>query len=99
MSKINLLVAGLLCCGSLVVVGQPSFAQLNNSGDNRDPFSRAGQGDTTGLLSVLHGLQNGRKLSEGEFLTQQRERLSGSAQDFRAEQLRRMREQQQKPKN
>jgi|APDOM4702015118_1054815.scaffolds.fasta_scaffold928184_1 hypothetical protein len=98
MSKINLLVAGLLYCGSLAVVSQPSFAQLNNSGDNRDPFSRASQGDTTGLLSVLHNLQNGSKKSEGEFLSQQRQQLSGSAQDFRAEQLRLLRERQQQKK-
>jgi hypothetical protein len=95
MSKINLLIASLLCCSSLAVVSQPGFAQLNNSGDDRDPFSRASQGDSTGLMSILHGLQNGQLKSEGEFLAQQRQQLTGSTQDFRTEQLRRLREMQQ----
>lgn len=98
MSKTNLLVVGLLVGSSLLALHQPSFAQNANSGEYRDPFSSASQGDTTGLLRLLNGLQNGKQTSEKDFLAQQQTQLSGSAQDFRAQQLRRMREKQQQQK-
>ncbi len=99
MSKLNFLVVGLLVGVSFSSFNQPGLAQVNStSGEYRDPFSSASQGDTTGLLRILNGLQNGKLTSEQDFLTQQRVELTGSTQDFRAQQLRRLREQQSQPK-
>jgi hypothetical protein len=100
MSKVKFLVVSLLIGSSCPAFHQPVFAQSNtNSGEYRDPFSSASQGDTTGLLRLLNGLQNGKQTSEKDFIAQQQGQLSGSAQDFRAQQLRRLREkQQQQPK-
>lgn len=91
MSKFNFLVVGLLVGSSLTALSQPSFAQSSFGGDGRDPFSSASQGDSTGLLRLLNGMQNGKQTSEKDFLSQQQTQLSGSAQDFRADQLRRYR--------
>jgi hypothetical protein len=100
MSKFNFLVVGLLVGSSLTALSQPSFAQSSfGGGDSRDPFSSASQGDSTGLLRLLNGIQNGKQTSEKDFLSQQQTQLSGSAQDFRDQQLRRINEQKkQSPK-
>ncbi len=95
MSKFNCLVVCLLVGASFTAFNQPSFAQVNPTGEYRDPFSSASQGDTTGLLRILNGIQNGKQTSEKDFLAQQQIELTGSAQDFRAQQLRRLREKQQ----
>ncbi len=91
MSKFNCLVVGLLVGSSLTALSQPSFAQSSFGGDSRDPFSSASQGDSTGLLRLLNGIQNGKQTSEKDFLSQQQTQLSGSAQDFRAQQMSRLR--------
>ncbi len=97
MSKFNCLVVGLLVGSSLTALSQPSLAQSSFGGDARDPFSSASQGDSTGLLRLLNGIQNGKQTSEKDFLSQQQVQLSGSAQDFRSQQLRRLREKKQQP--
>jgi hypothetical protein len=92
MLKFPVIVTGLLVGG--MVCTTPAFAQ-NASGDARDPLSRAAAGDQGGLLQLLHNVQNGRQTTPEEFNRQQNQRIAGSTQDFRAEQLRRLREQQQ----
>ncbi len=93
MSKFNFLVVGLLVGSSLTAISQPSFAQSNNpfSGESSDPFSRASQGDSGGLMRLLNNVQGSGKTSEKDFLFQQQTQLSGSAQDFKAQQLQRLR--------
>ncbi len=97
MSKFNFLVVGLLVSGSLSAFSQPSLAQNNGSfsGESRDPFSSAGQGDSTGLMRLLNNVQSGSRTSEKDFLFQQQTQLSGSASDFRAKQLERLRQKKQ----
>jgi hypothetical protein len=99
MSKFNCLVVGLLVGSSLTALSQPSFAQSSfGAGESRDPFSSASQGDSTGLLRLLNGIQNGKQTSEKDFLSQKQTQLSGSAEDFRAQQrLRFQKKQQQQP--
>lgn len=97
MSKFNCLVVGLLVGSSLTALSQPSFAQSSFGGDSRDPFSSASQGDSTGLLRLLNGIQNGRQTSEKDFLSQKQTQLSGSAEDFRSQQLRRINEKKKQP--
>jgi hypothetical protein len=97
MSKFSLIVTGLLVSGVFCTL--PASAQsVVGSSDARDPFSRAASGDNGGLMQLLHTVQNGRLTSSEEFNRQQQQRIAGSTQDFRAEQLRRIREQQQQKK-
>jgi hypothetical protein len=93
MSKFTFALVGLM---SFAIVA-PAMAQNNTSGDNRDPFARASTGDTGGLLQLLHGLQTGAIRNDPEFARQQQQQVSSSTAAFRAEQLRRLRAQQQKP--
>lgn len=81
--------------GLIASIGLGSSAALAQSGDNRDPLSRASSGDTGGLLQMLHGIQNGQIRNENEFSRQQGQQINNSTQSFRAEQLRRIRAQQQ----
>ncbi len=97
MSKFNYLVVGLLVSGSLTALSQPSFAQSFGGGDSRDPFSSAASGDSTGLLRMLNGIQNGKQTSEKDFLSQKQTQLSGSAEDFRAQQRLRLQQKKQQP--
>jgi hypothetical protein len=97
MSKFNCLVVGLLVGGSLTALSQPSFAQSSFGGDSRDPFGSAAQGDSTGLLRLLNGIQNGKQTSEKDFLSQKQTQLSGSAEDFRAQQRLRLQQKKQQP--
>jgi hypothetical protein len=93
MSKFTIALVGLM---SFALVA-PAMAQTNTSGDNRDPFSRAATGDTGGLMQLLHGVQTGAIRNNSEFERQQQQQVSSTTANFRAEQLRRLRAQQQKP--
>jgi hypothetical protein len=98
MSKFNCLVVGLLVGSSLTALSQPSFAQSSfGNGESRDPFSSAAGGDSTGLLRLLNGMQNGKQTSEKDFLSQKQTQLSGSAEDFRAQQRLRLQQKKQQP--
>jgi hypothetical protein len=99
MSKFNLIMAGLMVGGACTVgllTGQPANAQatFGNSGDARDPLSRASTGDTSGLLQLMQNLQNGRQRDPNEVAREQSQQIDGAASNFRAEQLRRIRAQQ-----
>jgi hypothetical protein len=101
MSKLTLTLASLAVGGSLLaglLSIQPAHAQFNGSGDSRDPFARAAAGDTSGLMGILQGLQNGRQRDPNEVAREQGEQIDSAANDFRAEQLRRLREQGNKKK-
>ncbi len=93
MFKFTFALLGLM---SFAIVS-PAMAQSNTNGDNRDPFARASAGDTGGLMQILHGLQTGGVRNDSEFARQQQQQVSSSTANFRAEQLRRLRAQQQKP--
>jgi hypothetical protein len=94
MFKFTFALVGLM---SFAIVS-PAMAQTTNtSGDNRDPFARASTGDTGGLMQLLHGVQTGAIRNDSEFVRQQQQQVSSSTANFRAEQLRRLRAQQQKP--
>jgi hypothetical protein len=93
MSKFTIALVGLM---SFAIVS-PAMAQSNTSGDSRDPFVRASTGDTGGLMQLLHGVQTGAIRNDSEFVRQQQQQVSSSTASFRAEQLRRLRAQQQKP--
>jgi hypothetical protein len=104
MSKFRFLLAGLMVSGAFtagLLTGQPASAQsvFGNSGDSRDPLSRASSGDTGGILQLMQSLQNGKLRDPSEFSREQGQRITGAASDFKAEQLRRLQAQQAtKPK-
>ncbi len=104
MSKFSFILAGLMVGGVFtagLLTGQPASAQgvFGNSGDSRDPLTRASSGDTGGILQLLQSIQNGKLRDPGEFSREQSQQISGAASSFKAEQLRRIQAQQQaKPK-
>ncbi|AFY94224.1 hypothetical protein [Chamaesiphon minutus] len=92
--KIFLTPACLLLGLSLSLIPTIASAQFNNTfnggGDNRDPFSRASGGDTSGLLNLINQAQLNSK-NNPNFESEQREQLNSATQDFRARQLQELR--------
>lgn len=89
----------LLLGVSLSLIPTIASAQSNytfgNSGDNRDPFNRASGGDTSGLLNLINQAQLNSKTNPN-YSTEQREQLNSATEDFRANQLRVLRERNKK---
>jgi hypothetical protein len=74
-------------------------AQFNNgfgnSGDNRDPFSRAASGDTSGLMQLLNQAQlDGR--NNPNAIADQQGQIDSATADFRARQMQMIRERNKK---
>jgi hypothetical protein len=93
-------IASILVTGCVVaLLPDASLAQSypTNSGDSRDPFSRASAGDTSGLMQLINEAQlNGR----GTRVTReaQNQQIDAATEDFRARQLKAWRERNQKNK-
>lgn len=101
MSKFSFLLAGLMVGGAFtagLLTGQPASAQsvFGNSGDSRDPLTRASSGDTGGILQLMQNIQNGKLRDPSEFSREQGQQINGAASSFKAEQLRRLQAQQAK---
>jgi hypothetical protein len=84
---------------SVALLPKIASAQYNNtfngSSDNRDPFSRASGGDTSGLLNLINQAQlNGK--NNPNSTSEQREQLNSATEDFRTNQLKLIRERNQK---
>jgi hypothetical protein len=100
MSKFSFLLTGLMMGGAfaagLLLTAQPASAQsvFGNSGDSRDPLTRASSGDTGGILQLLQNLQNGQLRDPSAFSREQSQKIDGATSDFKAEQLRRLQAQQ-----
>ena len=97
--KLLLTPISLLLGLSVTLLPTIASAQYNNSfggsSDNRDPFSRASGGDTSGLLNIINQAQlNGK--SNPNYSIEQREQLNSATEDFRAERLRLLRERNKK---
>jgi hypothetical protein len=86
--------ACLLLGLSLSLIPSIASAQYNNTfnggGDNRDPFSRASGGDTSGLLNLINQAQINSK-NNPNYESEQREQLNSATQDFRTRQLQELR--------
>ena len=77
---------GLFCCLIPTFASAQSTDTFGNGGDNRDPFSRASTGDTSGLLNLINQAQlNGK--NNPNYNKEQSDRLNSATQDFRARQL------------
>ena len=96
--KLLLTPISLLLGLSVTLLPTIASAQYNNtfggSSDNRDPFSRASGGDTSGLLGIINQAQlNGKNSNYGN---EQRDQLNSATEDFRAQRLRSLRERNKK---
>lgn len=86
---------------SLALAGIPTvaFAQYNgsfgSSSDNRDPFSRAGSGDTSGLLNIINQAQLNSK-NNPNYSAEQNARINEATEDYRTRQLQMLRERNKK---
>ncbi|WP_310482804.1 hypothetical protein [Chamaesiphon sp. VAR_48_metabat_403] len=84
---------------SVALLPTIASAQYNNTfngtSDNRDPFSRASGGDTSGLLNLINQAQLGGK-NNPNYSNEQREQLNSATEDFRTNQLKLIRERNKK---
>jgi hypothetical protein len=84
---------------SLALIPTIASAQSNNTfgngGDNRDPFNRASGGDTSGLLNLINQAQLNSKTNPN-YSSDQQKQLNSATEDFRANQLRVLRERNKK---
>jgi hypothetical protein len=95
--KLFIAPACLLLGISLVLVPTVASAQttFGNGGDNRDPFSRASTGDTSGLLNLINQTQLNSKTNPN-YSNEQRDQLNSATEDFRARQLQVLRDRNKK---
>jgi hypothetical protein len=97
--KLSLTPICLLLGLSISLIPTIASAQLNggfgNSSDNRDPFSRASGGDTSGLLNLINQAQINSKTNPN-YSNEQREQLNSATEDFRARQMQVLRDRNKK---
>ncbi len=77
------------------VASAQATGTFGNNGDNRDPFSRASTGDTTGLLNLINQAQLNSN-SNPNYSNEQRDQLNSATQDFRTRQLQVLRDRNKK---
>jgi hypothetical protein len=84
---------------SLILMPTIASAQYNDNigsgGDNRDPFNRAGAGDTSGLLQLINQAQLNSQRNPN-YSNDQQTQLNSATEDFRARQLQVLRERNKK---
>jgi hypothetical protein len=73
-----------------------TLAQSVSGGDQRDPFSRASNGDASGLMQLINQYQINGKNNDANYADTQREQLNSATADFRARQLQSLRQQRNK---
>lgn len=91
----------LLVGMGVVAIGlsQPASAQLSTvqplqdfqNPDNPDPFSSRGNGQASGVMDLINRTLLGPTRSLEEFSADQQESLDSAAEQFRAEQMKRLR--------
>jgi hypothetical protein len=82
----------LLGC-SVALIPSVTLAQSVGGGDQRDPFSRASNGDASGLMQLINQSQLNGKNNDPSYANTQREQLNSATEDFRSRQLQSLREQ------
>jgi hypothetical protein len=89
----------MLSC-MLALIPTATFAQsvgdFGNNGDNRNPFSRASGGDTSGLLQLINQAQLSGQRNSPEYAKGQQEQISSATEDFRTQQLQLLRQKSKK---
>lgn len=65
------------------------------SGENNDPFSGTNDGNSFGMFDLIHRAQQGNIRGQDEFSAEQNETLDAASARFRAEQIRKIQQQQQ----
>jgi hypothetical protein len=96
MKNMKTLIAPASLLLSLVLALTPSIASAQfNSNEGNDPFKRAATGDTSGLLNLINQAQiNGK--TNPNYANEQREQVTSATEDFRALQLKALRDHQKK---
>jgi hypothetical protein len=82
----------LLGC-TIALVPSITLAQSVGGGDQRDPFSRASNGDASGLMQLINQSQLNGKNNDPDYANTQRKQLDSATDDFRARQLQSLRQQ------
>ena len=76
-----------LCLSLIPTIASAQYNNTfdGNSGDNRNPFSRATNGDSSGLFNLINQAQLNSK-SNPNYINEQRDQLNSATEDFRARQ-------------
>ncbi len=93
-TPVSLLLGVALAAMPTVAVAQYN-GSFGSSSDNRDPFSRAGSGDTSGLLNIINQAQLNSK-NNPNYGAEQNARINEATEDFRARQMQVLRERNRK---
>jgi hypothetical protein len=84
---------------SVSLIPTIASAQYNNTfngnSDNRDPFSRASGGDTSGLLNIINQAQLNSN-NNPNYGTVQRDQLNSATESYRAQQAQLLRDRNKK---
>ena len=84
---------------SISLIPTIASAQYNggfgSSSDNRDPFSRANGGDTSGLLTIINRVQLNSQTNPN-YLKEQQEQLNLATENYRQRQMEALRARNQK---
>jgi hypothetical protein len=93
----RILTATCLLFGCTVaLIPAVTIAQSVGGGDQRDPFSRASNGDASGLMQLINEYHLNGKNNDRKYADTQREQLNSATEEFRARQLQSLREQRNK---
>jgi hypothetical protein len=82
----------LLGC-TVALIPSTTLAQSVGGGDQRDPFSRASNGDASGVMGLINQYQLNGKNNDPNYANTQREQLNSATDDFRSRQLQSLRKQ------
>jgi hypothetical protein len=85
----------LLGC-TVALMPSITLAQSIGGGDQRDPFSRASNGDASGLMQLINQSQLNGKNNDPNYADTQRDQLNAATEDFRSRQLQSLRQQRNK---
>ncbi len=83
----------LLGCTVALVPSITLAQSVGGGGDQRDPFSRATNGDASGLMQLINQYQINGKNNDSNYASTQQKQLDSATDDFRARQLQSLREQ------
>jgi hypothetical protein len=84
-----------LAVAAIPTVASAQFNGSFGSSDNRNPFSRAGSGDTSGLLNIINEAQLNSK-NNPNYGAEQNARITEATEDYRTRQLQILRERNRK---
>jgi hypothetical protein len=89
----------LLALGISLAATYPATAQPVSPGESTNPFTRAANGDTTGIMGLIHNAQTGTLRPESQVIGGNRGQINSEVAAARQRQLEALRRQRQQAQN